>query len=244
VDFVTFMGEGEPTQASNLGDMVRRTGEFWEGGISLITHGSMFSLPDVREDAMGFDVISPTVSAGDEITFRRLHRPNRLFTFRRTLDGLINLRGSFHGEIWAEAMLVRGINDSQESLDNIREAIRTIGADRTYITVPTRPPADSGISSPQPDVLRRALDSLPGAVDMTAPEAGEFEACSQDPVAHLLAIAANHPLREDQVVRILSSQYPYNDAIDVIKKLIDEKGLQRKQYGRTIFYISPPSVGR
>lgn len=244
VDFVTFMGEGEPTLASNLADMVRRTGEFWEGGISLITNGSLFSLPDVREDAMGFDVISPTVSAGDEITFRRLHRPHRLFTFRRTLDGLIDLRGSFLGEIWAEVMLVRGINDSQESLDNILEAIRTIGADRTYITVPTRPPAESGISSPQADVLRRALDSLPSAVDMTAPEAGEFEACSQDPVAHLLAIAANHPLREDQVVRILSSQYPYNDAIDVIKKLIDEKGLQRKQYGRTIFYISPPSVGR
>lgn len=68
---MTFMGEGEPTLASNLGDMVRRTGEFWEGGISLITNGSMFSLTDVREDAMGFDVISPTVSAGDEITFRR-----------------------------------------------------------------------------------------------------------------------------------------------------------------------------
>ncbi len=244
VDFVTFMGEGEPTLASNLGDMVRRVSEFWEGGVSLITNGSLFSLPDVREDAMGFDVISPTVSAGDEMTFRRLHRPHRLFTLRRTLDGLVDLRRTFPGEIWAEVMLVRGINDSQGSIDSIREAIRSIGADRTYITVPTRPPAECRISAPEPDVLRRALDSLPGALDMTGPEAGEFEACSEDPIAHLLAIAANHPLREDQVAGILSSRFPENHVADAIKLLVDEKRLERKQYGRTVFYVSPPSGGR
>jgi len=244
VDFVTFMGEGEPTLASNLGDMVRRVSEFWEGGVSLITNGSLFSLPDVREDAMGFDIISPTVSAGDEITFRRLHRPHRLFTFRRTLEGLIELRRTFTGEIWAEVMLVSGINDSQESLNNIREAIRSIGADRTYITVPTRPPAEGRISAPEPEVVKQALDSLPGAVDMTDPETCEFIAFSEDPIVHLLAIAANHPLREDQVIRILSSRYSENDVVNAIKMLIDEKELERKRYGRILFYISPPSVSR
>ncbi|NLT38461.1 MAG: radical SAM protein [Methanomassiliicoccus sp.] len=243
VDFVTFMGEGEPTLASNLGDMMRGVSEFWEGGISLITNGSLFSRPEVRVDAMAFDVISPTVSAGDEVTFRRLHRPHRKFTFSRTLEGLVDLRRTFQGEIWAEVMLVRGINDSQQSLDNIRDAIRLIGADRTYITVPTRPPADGRISAPEPEVLRRALDSLPGAVDMTGPEAGTFEARSGDPIDHLLAIVANHPLREDQVVGILSSRYSERDVADVVKMLVDEKKLERKQYGRTFFYISPPAVG-
>ncbi len=241
VDFVTFMGEGEPTLASNLGDMVSQVKGFWEGGIGLITNGSLFFLPEVRTDVMGFDIISPTVSAGDEMTFRRLHRPHHLFTFNRMLEGLIELRRTFQGEIWAEVMLVRDINDSPESLENIRRTILSIGADRTFVTVPIRPPAEGRASAPGPDVVRRALEILPGAVDMTGPEVGGFGACSEDPIAHLLAIAANHPLREDQVVSILSSRFSGDDVATAVKVLVDEKRLERKRYGRTVFNISPPS---
>lgn len=244
VDFVTFMGEGEPTLASNLGEMVDRVKEFWEGGIGLITNGSMFFLPEVREDVKGFDVISPTVSAGDEMTFRKLHRPHRMFTFGKMLEGLIELRKVFQGEIWAEVMLVRDINDSQESLEKIQKAILSIGADRTFVTVPVRPPAEDRASAPDPEVVRRALRMLPGAVDMTGPEMGEFSASSEDPIAHLLEIAANHPLREDQVSTILSGHFSGDDMATVIEGLVDEKRLERRRYGRTVFYISRPSVSR
>lgn len=244
VDFVTFMGEGEPTLASNLGEMVGKVKEIWDGGIGLITNGSLFFLPEVREDVMGFDVISPTVSAGDEMTFRRLHRPHRRFTFDRLLEGLIELRRAFQGEIWAEVMLVRDINDSHESLVNIQKALLSIGADRTFVTVPVRPPAEARASAPDPDVVRRALGILPGAVDMTGPEMGEFSASSGDPVAHLLAIAANHPLREDQVVTLLSGHFSEHEMASAIEGLVDGKRLERKRYGRTVFYISPPTGGR
>lgn len=244
VDFVTFMGEGEPTLASNLGEMVDEVRGFWEGGIGLITNGSLFFLPEVRKDALGCDVISPTVSTGDEVTFRKLHRPHRMFTFGKMLEGLMELRRAFQGEIWAEVMLVRHINDSQESLVNIRKAVLSIGADRTFVTVPVRPPAEMRASAPDPEIVLRALEMLPGAVDMTGPETGDFSASTDDPIAHLLDIATNHPLREDQVTTLLSGHYSGDEMVTAIEGLVDERRLERKHYGKTVFYISPPSRDR
>lgn len=238
-DFVTFMGEGEPTLATNLGDMASEAKDFWKGGMALITNGSMFFSPEVRKAAMKFDIISPTIAAGDEKTYRRLHRPHRLFTLDKMLEGLKEFRRDFPGEIWAEVMLVRDVNDSFESLQSIRSAVLSIGADRTFIATPIRPPAEDWVLPPEKEAVDLALELLPGAEDMTYPESGEFTSISEDPVVNILTIAVNHPLREDQVEAILSGDNSEDDIIRILNGLIEEGKLERRRYGGTVFYRAP-----
>jgi len=238
-DFVTFMGEGEPTLAMNLGDMAHATRDFWKGGMGLITNGSMFFSPEVRETAMEFDVVSPTIAAGDERTYRRMHRPHRSFTLQKMLEGLAEFRRSFPGEIWAEVMLVRGVNDSLESLQSIRSAILSIGADRTFVAAPIRPPAEDWVLPPERVAVDLALEVLPGAEDMTYPESGEFTGISPDPIAHILTIAASHPLRMDQIEAILFAEYSEDEVVRILNGLIEEGRLERKRYGETVFYRAP-----
>ncbi len=240
VDFVTFMGEGEPTLALNLGEMVEGIRDHWKGGMGLITNGSLFFLPEVREAAMKFDVVSPTIAAGDERTYRRLHHPHRMCTLGKTLEGLREFRKGFSGELWAEVMLVRGVNDSEGSLQNIRTAVASIGADRTFIAAPIRPPAESGVLPPEGEAVHLALELLPGAVDMTGPEAGEFTSASGDPIAHVLAIAENHPLREDQIMAMLSGGHSGDETRLMLDEMIEKGKLDRRQYGETVFYRAPP----
>ncbi len=239
IDYITFMGDGEPTLAANLGKMAAGVREFWKGKMALITNGSLFMDQSVRDAAAFFDVVSPTISAGDERTFRRLHRPLRSLTFASVLEGLKLLRDEFPGEIWAEIMLVQGVNDSISSLLATRKAIRAVGADRVYVNVPIRPPAESWVLPPTTEALRQVFDIFPDAIDMTGPEEGPFIRNEEEREAELLEIAKNHPLREDQALEILSMALGEESARDSLSKLVTEGKLRSKVYSGKNFYSVP-----
>jgi hypothetical protein len=116
----------------------------------------------------------------------------------------------------------------------------SIGADRTFISAPIRPPAEDRVLSMKKEAVRLALDSLPAAEDMTYPLSGKFAVISEDPIANLLVIAASHPLRMDKVESYLSGDHSEGDVIRIIDGLIDEGRLERRGYGETVFYRTPP----
>ena len=239
VDFVTFMGDGEPTLAENLGEISDGVRKIWTGRTALITNGSLFFLPEVRRDSMGFSVVSPTVAAGDEETFRRIHRPGRGFDLEKLLHGLEEFRARYEGQIWAEVMLIRGINDDRRSLEGIRAAVERIGADRVHINTPIRPPCEKGVFPPSKESLRLALEILPRAVDLSAPEQGEFAPPRDHPVVQLLEIAKNHPLREEQALSMLTGNLGSRAATDVLSELVDNGSLERVHHEGITFYRVP-----
>jgi len=238
IDFITFMGEGEPTLASNLGEMAKAIRSFWDGKLALITNGSLFFLPEVREAAMSFDVVSPTFVAGDERTYRRIHRPHRSCTLSRMVEGMREFRKGFKGEIWAEVMLIQGINDSIESLQVISSLIKEVKPDRIYINTPIRPPSDTKVSPPTRESLQLALQIIEGAIDLSSPEGLEFPA-NQDPISQILTIAANHPLREDQAIHILRKKVSPLEAVKILDGLVAEGRLEKMRHVDTSFYRAP-----
>ncbi len=239
IDYITFMGDGEPTLAKNLGDMALGVREFWTGKMALITNGSLFHLDQVRQDASPFDVVSPTISAGDERTFRRLHRPPRSLNAEMVLDGLERLRREHRGEVWAEMMLVSGVNDTLPSLLSIRKAVRRIAPERLYVAVPTRPPAESWVLPPDKGSLQQVFELFPEAVDMTEPEQGPFLRNEEEREAELLEIAKNHPLREDQAYEILSMSLGLEGARDSILRLVAEGRMKATTYSGRTYYSVP-----
>lgn len=235
IDFITFMGEGEPTLASNLGRMAREVRSFWDGRLALITNGSLFFLPEVRDAAGWFDIVSPTLSSGDEATYRWLHRPHRDCSLEKMVEGLRTFSKRFEGEIWIEVMLVRGVNDSPSSLEAIGGLIKGLRADRVYINTPIRPPSEQGVEPPRTGSLKEALRIIEGAIDLSSSESVEIPD-TEDPESQLLAIAANHPLREDQAVLMLQSMVPPHEAIEVLARLVAEGRLERTRHTDIVFY--------
>lgn len=239
IDYITFMGDGEPTLAANLGDMAEGVRTFWDGKMALISNGSLFHEEEVRRDADLFDVISPTVSTGDERTFRQLHRPPRSLTMEVVMEGLRLLKKEHPGEMWAEMMLVGGVNDSLTSLLSIRKVLREIGPDRLYVAVPTRPPAEIWALPPSKESLRQVFDVFPEAMDMTEPEEGPFLRNEEEREAELIEIAKNHPLREDQAFDLLSMSLGLEGARDSILRMVQEGRLVAVNYEGTTFYRVP-----
>ena len=203
VDFVTFLGDGEPLLASNIPQVLAGIREHWHGKTALITNGSLLWISEAREAASAFDVVMPTVSACDPGMYRRLHRPHRSLPFERCMDGLVRFAADYSGQIWPEVMLVEGVNDAPESLERIGKITESLRPAEVHITAPIRPPSVTSVRPPSKETLRLALQLIPKSVDFTHPESAEMPTPSSDPSQHLVDISGTHPLREEQAISIL-----------------------------------------
>ncbi|MCG7845377.1 MAG: hypothetical protein MIO90_08105, partial [Methanomassiliicoccales archaeon] len=168
-----------------------------------------------------------------------LHRPHRSLNLELVLEGLKRFRDEYDGEIWAEVMVVAGVNDSIESLLKIRAAIRDIGADRTFISAPIRPPAESWVTAPSKEVMRQVFDIMPEAEDLTEPEIGAFIVNDVELMRTLVDIATNHPLREDQALEILSEKMGMSMAKEMLRHMVDTRVLETALHSGKAFYRVP-----
>lgn len=205
-DYVTFVGDGEPTLCKDLGWLIKRTKEHLRVRTAVITNGSLMFREDVRSDLKHADVVMPTLDAGNEKTFRAVNRPHRNITFDAMLQGLIDFRHEYSGQIWLEVMLVKDVNDGEKELRNIGKAVNIVAPDRVYVVTPIRPPAESWVEPPASETILMAQDLIGRAIPIVSQESGRFglkEFC--DARQAILEIGSRHPLRHDQANEIESA---------------------------------------
>jgi wyosine [tRNA(Phe)-imidazoG37] synthetase (radical SAM superfamily) len=254
-DFITFVGDGEPTLNADLGWLIRQTKREIELPVAVITNGSLFFMKDVRKDLLLADVVLPTLDAGDQEKFKRINRPHKSIDFDTMLQGQIDFRREFSGNIWLEVMLVKGLNDSTEQLEKIKRAVDKINPDRIYISVPIRPPAEKWAEIPSPESILRAQEILQGSTSLDMLESGEFgiEEFSDTKQA-ILEIGSRHPLRKSQAYEIEKRL----SETGIVDSMISDRELFEMEYNNEtylmpshlnhnhsrIWHIVPPATSR
>lgn len=242
IDFVTFVGEGEPTLCKSLGWLIRKTKEIADIHIAVDTNGSLLYREDVRTDLSGADVVMPSLDAGTAETFRRINRPHRGIDFEAVVEGMERFRQEYDGEIWVEVMLVKGLNDSEEELKAIKSRLEHIEPDRTYINVPIRPPAEPWAVPPDKDAIALAHAILGDVtvVDITAEETGDFSTDGfTNPEDAILAIIRRHPMREEQVIETLKKfKLKEEDIHDSLKMLAESGKIKKVKYRDKVFWLT------
>lgn len=116
IDWVTFVGSGEPLRHSGMGYLIRRVKQLTELPIAVITNGSLRYLPEVRQELVIADAVLPSLDAGTPGLYRRINRPLADIIDDRVLGGLIHFRSRYRGKLWVEVMLVHGLNATSEAL--------------------------------------------------------------------------------------------------------------------------------
>ena len=147
-DFVTLSGSGEPTMHAEFGAVLRHVRATAKFKTALLSNGSLMFLPEVRRDAALADVVKVTLSAWDEASFRKIHRPAAGATFARQLEGERALREEFRGQLWVEVMLLPAYNDAPEQVRAIAELVKSLRADAVHLNTTTRP-ALAGVEVPR-----------------------------------------------------------------------------------------------
>jgi len=200
LDWLTFVGSGEPTLHGGLGTMIRAVRRFAPVPIAVITNGSLLCRPEVRKELNCADAVLTCLDAGTELLYRRIHRPHPELVFDQLLAGLLDFRRAFGGQLWIDVMLVKNVNDSDQAIEGIARVLARVMPDRIHVTVPTRPPAERWVEPASRERLlyaRRLFGEIarsPGSCS----HASEVP-LPGDPAAWLSQVIVRHPLCADDL---------------------------------------------
>jgi wyosine [tRNA(Phe)-imidazoG37] synthetase (radical SAM superfamily) len=205
IDWVTFVGSGEPLLHERMGWLVRQVKGMTELPVAVITNGSLLYLAEVRQELAAADAVLPSLDAGTAELYRKINRPRPEITFERLVEGMVAFRSEFQGKLWVEVMLVRQLNDTPQALIDIGRVMQRIKPDAIHIGLPDRPPAESWVQPSSEERLMLAMAILGNVAEVVHPAEGTFDLSGYDnPVDAILSIITRHPMREDQLERALS----------------------------------------
>ena len=203
----------------------------------MITNSSLLPNPEVRRALGRADWVSVKVDAARESVWKRVDRPSRRLDFAALLDGLRTFAREYTGTLVTETMLVAGVNDAEPHLHELADLIAGLGADASYLAIPTRPPAEPWVQAPDEEVVTRAYGILagrvPGVEYLTGYEGDAF-ASTGDARADLLSITAVHPMRREAVTALLE-----RDGADwrTVDDLLAELLLAETSYEGYTYYV-------
>lgn len=140
LDYITFAGSGEPTLNTALGEVLEFVKKSYpQYKTALLTNGTLFYLPEVRKDALDFDLICPSLDAISDTVFEKINRPQELLLNRQIIDGLVEFSKLYKGLLWVEVFIVPGINDSVDELREFKEILTVINPTRIQLNSLDRP---------------------------------------------------------------------------------------------------------
>jgi len=218
IDWITFVGSGEPTLHIDIGWLIHKVKSFTQIPVAVITNGALLYLPEIRQDLMEADAVLPSLDAGNAWLFRKINRPHPESTFERLVNGLIEFRGIYSGKLWVEVMLLKGINDTEEGLRDILLTLQKIYPDEVHINIPTRPPVETWVQPPDEEGLLRARAILGNIAKIVHPITGTFDLSGYDSLVDaVVGIITRHPMQENEVFDTLANWSP-----DSVRKTLIE----------------------
>ncbi len=153
--FITISGSGEPTLHSGLGTIIRAVKQQTTTPVAVLTSGVLLFDRSTRQDLLEADLVIPSLDAVSWDVFHRVNRPHRQLNLGRVLDGLVQFRQEYSGQLWVEILFVRGMNDSDEEARRMRHMLERIQPDRVQIHTVARPPAEIDV---EPVDIRRLYE--------------------------------------------------------------------------------------
>jgi len=236
IDYLTFVPDGEPTLDINLGKTITRLKSFGIK-IAVFTNSSLIWDKEVRNDLMKADWVSLKIDSAYENIWRQVNRPHGLLKLQNIIQGIKDFASSYKGNLVTETMLVKGINDNIESLFKTVRLITSINPFKSYILIPTRPPAERSVKPPPVENLNAAyqiFSSFIPKVELVVSNEGTDFTYSSDAEKELLGILAVHPMRKEAVEEFIKKAGTDNG---FISSLIEAGILKKVQYNNNIYFI-------
>lgn len=236
IDYLTLVPDGEPTLDINLGrliDLLRPLGR----PIAVISNASLLGRAELRAELQGADWVSLKVDAAEEAAWRRVNRPHGRLRLAAILEGVREFAAAFPGRLVTETMLVAGVNDGAEQVQEVARLLAQVRPAVAYLSAPTRPPAEVWVRAPSEEVLNRAYQQVAAAVEhaeLLVGSEGNAFAATGDVAEDLLSIAAVHPLRREAVERLLAGA---GSDWSIVRRLLAQGRLVETDYAGQQFYL-------
>jgi len=242
IDYLTFVPDGEPTLDSNLAKEILYLRELGIK-IAVIANASLLSEKDVRENLSNADWVSLKIDTVDHEIWKKINKPHKSLRFERILDGISDFSISFKGCLTTETMLIKNVNDQIKNIEDTADYIKGLNPKKSYLSVPTRPPAEIEVKPTSETNLNIAYQVFTKhGIDteyLIGYEGNNF-GFTGDIEEDLLGIASVHPIRKDGVIELLKKA---DRDWSVVDNLLHESKLMEVEYQNSKFYVRKFELG-
>ena len=236
IDYLTFVPDGEPTLDCNIDkeiELLKSLGI----KIAIISNATLLWREDIREDLSQADWVSVKIDAVSPGIWRKINRPHRTLQLDKILGGISEFAAFFNGELATETMLINDVNDKTDEFEKIARFIYKLKPYKSYLSIPTRPPAEKRVKSASEHRINKAYQIFTEhGIDveyLIGYEGNEF-AFTGNIEEDILSIASVHPIREEGVDELLAKAHA---DWSVIERLMKEEKLIETNYKGNKFYM-------
>ncbi len=207
IDYITFSGFGEPTLNSRIGEVLSQIKKSYpEVKTAILTSGALLANKQLREEILEADVILPSLDAATQTVFEKINRPNSQLTIENYIQGLVDLRKEYKGDIWLEVFLLKGYNDSIKELDLLKRAILKIKPNTVQLNTLDRPGAVEGLVALTRDELQKVIDlwDIPNVeIIASAAQRMDLDSYNTDIEGTILTTIARRPCTLEDLHQVL-----------------------------------------
>lgn len=241
LDYITFSGAGEPTLYSKIGQIVSFIKENYpEYKLALITNSILLTDPLVRNEVLACDISLPSLDAVSQDVFEKINRPHAGILAEDIVEGLIQFRQVFQGQIWLEVFIIPDVNDSDAELEKLAEAISKVNPDRVQINSLDRPGTEAWVKASPLKTLKRIKSYFESKLSMEIEIIAKVnydrktEHLDDEAVDQIQATLKRRPCTAEDLSHTL--ELHINEVSKILRQLHSEGLLRVTREARGVFY--------
>lgn len=235
VDHLSLSGSGEPTLHSRIRSVIEEIKAITSIPIAVITNGSLLYDEEVRQDLVGADIVLPSLDAVSADIFMRINRPRPEFSVEKAIEGLVEFRKVYKGQIWLEILFCKGVNDGKEELSKMKQTVGRIQPNRIHLNTVVRPPSEKWAVP----LNQKEMEEIRAFFGDKASVISEFDrhppiVSERDVKQEILDVLKRRPLSASDLSKGMGIS---KDELDgYIKPLMEEGKIQSRPFGDSIYY--------
>ena len=234
-DVLSLAGSGEPTLHSQIRSVIEGIKAITSIPVAVITNGSLLYEEEVRQDLLSVDLVLPSLDAVSSEVFRKINRPRKGFSVEKVIEGLVEFRKVYKGQIWLEILFCKGVNDSKEELVRMKKTVERIAPDRIHLNTVIRPPSEKWavpLNQEEMETMRAFFGeraSIISEFDRHPPAVTE-----RDIREEILKILKRRPLSLKDLSKGMGIRE--DEIEEYIQPLVSEGRIHARRFGDSIYY--------
>ncbi len=235
IDHFSLSGSGEPTLHSKIRSVIEEIKTLSSIPVAVITNGSLLYEREVREDLLGADVVLPSLDAVSSEVFMRINRPHPEISAEKIIEGMVEFRKVYKGQIWLEVLFCKEVNDTPGELRRMKEVVERVQPDLIQLNTVVRPPSEDWVKP----LSQKEMEEIQAFFGEKATIISEFDRHLLPPTESNLAeetlrILRRRPLSLTDLSKGMG--IPEKELEKYIEPLVKERKIRARLFGNSIYY--------
>ena len=235
IEHLSLSGSGEPTLHSKIESVIRGIKAITSIPVAVITNGSLLYEQQVRESLLQADIVLPSLDAASAETFEKINRPHLGISVDKVIEGMVEFRRVYRGQIWLEILFCKGVNDHQSELITMKKTVDQIQPDLIHLNTVVRPPFEKWAVP----LDQKEMEEMRAFFGERASIISEFDrhppaVTERDIKEKILKILKRRPLSLKDLSKGMGIRE--SEIEKYIQPLVSEGKIQARSFGDSIYY--------